>query len=107
MVLVAGWGGECGPKVSGPLTLEVGLVLTWFLCNQGPFCGGQSGLHCHPHCYCLGKQLNCQGVAAVQSGSATPMIYISSMTHVFLKALEPSPLLSLYIPIGAISPETF
>jgi hypothetical protein len=58
-------------------------------------------------CYRLGKQLNCQGVAAVQSGSATPTMHVSFMSHVYAKALEPFPLLNLYILIGTTSLKTF
>ena len=54
----------------------------------------------------MGKQLNCQGVAMVQSGSVTPTTCVSSTSHVSVKVLEPSLPLSLYVPIGVASLET-
>jgi hypothetical protein len=57
-------------------------------------------------CYHLGKQLNCQGVVAVRSGSVTPMMHASFISCVCAKALELFPLLNLYIPIGAASLKT-
>ena len=57
-------------------------------------------------CYRLGKWLNCQGVAVVQSGSVTPMMHVLFMSPVSVKALEPIPLLSLYVPIGVASSKT-